>query len=256
MTSELTPEDRDFLAGEYVLGLLEGEDLLRARALLARDPAFAGEVAFWEDCFSPLFDVAPERPAPATVWPAVAAQIAQPMDGSAGGSGNGGASNVIDLQRRLTRWRGIASLAMAAAASLVLVLLVGPALREPVAPTTSETETEAARPMLAANIPIADTPLRLALTYVPERDSVTVSASGLAPDGVHDHELWLIDRQGGLHSLGVVVPGAETSHSVPAELEPELQPGARLVLTREPLGGKPEGMDAGPVVAEGQFNRI
>jgi anti-sigma-K factor RskA len=27
-------------------------------------------------------------------------------------------------------------------------------------------------------------------------------------------------------------------------------------LTREPLGGKPEGVDAGPVVAEGAFTRV
>jgi anti-sigma-K factor RskA len=29
-----------------------------------------------------------------------------------------------------------------------------------------------------------------------------------------------------------------------------------LLLTREPLGGKPAGVDAGPVVAEGQFSTI
>jgi anti-sigma-K factor RskA len=28
------------------------------------------------------------------------------------------------------------------------------------------------------------------------------------------------------------------------------------VLTREPLGGKPQGIDAGPVVAEGQLQAI
>jgi anti-sigma-K factor RskA len=32
--------------------------------------------------------------------------------------------------------------------------------------------------------------------------------------------------------------------------------GSDLVLTREPLGGKPQGIDAGPVVAEGQLQAI
>ena len=36
----------------------------------------------------------------------------------------------------------------------------------------------------------------------------------------------------------------------------KLGDGASLVLTREPLGGKPEGVDAGPVVAEGAFTRV
>ena len=32
--------------------------------------------------------------------------------------------------------------------------------------------------------------------------------------------------------------------------------GVELVLTREPLGGKPDGVDAGPVVAQGAFGAV
>jgi anti-sigma-K factor RskA len=44
--------------------------------------------------------------------------------------------------------------------------------------------------------------------------------------------------------------------ALPAAITAKLGDGAGLVLTREPIGGKPEGVDAGPVVAEGSFNRV
>ena len=39
-------------------------------------------------------------------------------------------------------------------------------------------------------------------------------------------------------------------------LPDQLGDGAGLALTREPIGGKPQGVDAGPVVAKGAFNRV
>ena len=35
-----------------------------------------------------------------------------------------------------------------------------------------------------------------------------------------------------------------------------IRPGVDVLITREPLGGKPEGKDAGPVVAKGAFSRV
>ncbi len=49
----------DTLAAEYALGLLEGEDLLRARGMVASDPDFAAAVARWERQLAPLLDEVP-----------------------------------------------------------------------------------------------------------------------------------------------------------------------------------------------------
>ena len=57
-------------------------------------------------------------------------------------------------------------------------------------------------------------------------------------------------------TLGVVDPGAVHSMPLPEEIARNLGDGAGLVLTVEPLGGKPEGEDAGPVVAEGTFAQV
>ena len=104
-----------------------------------------------------------------------------------------------------------------------------------------------------ANIPIGETPLRLAVTYIPDRTELLVSASGLTADGVHDHELWLVMPQGAPQSLGVVIPGEERRVAVDPAVAAYIGAGAQMVLTREPLGGAPKGGAAGPVVAQGQF---
>ena len=116
--------------------------------------------------------------------------------------------------------------------------------------------TIAAAP-LVATVPIGETGLRLDVTYIPESKRMVVGAIGLTADGVHDHELWLVPADGSaLQSLGVVAPGEVRSMALPAAVTAKLGDGASLVLTREPIGGKPQGVDAGPVVAKGAFNRV
>ena len=84
-----------------------------------------------------------------------------------------------------------------------------------------------------------------------------VSASGLSADGVHDHELWVVPADGSdLQSLGVVVPGEERRVTLPVEIARNMGDGVELLLTREPLGGKPVDQDAGPVVAQGALSQV
>ncbi|MEB3415921.1 anti-sigma factor [Alteriqipengyuania sp. WL0013] len=233
MTDAMSDDER--LAAEYVFGLLDGEDLLSARARLAREPGFAALVARWEDHAAPLLDAGEGHVPDEDVLARVHAQIA--------GAGDG--AQVIALRRSVTRWR-CASGAAAAAAIVMAVLVAEPADRAAPAP-----ERDAAP--LVANVPIGDTDLRLSVTYLPDRGEMLVSASGLTADGVHDHELWLVPDEGALQSLGVVAPGTERRMPISPEIAERITARAGLVLTREPLGGKPVGEAAGPVVAEGRF---
>lgn len=98
-------EDRDLFAGEFVLGLLEGEELTAAEALVASDPNFARAADVWRERFNPLaLSVEPVAP-PARLW--------QRIETSTGG-------NVVPLRR----WRaiGIGSLAVAASLAAFIVL--------------------------------------------------------------------------------------------------------------------------------------
>ena len=235
-----TPE-RNTLAAEYALGLLEGEELLQARGLVASDPEFSAMVANWERRLAPLHDETAERAPSPKVWQRIVEETSGPTQ----------TGEVIDLQSKVRRWQWVSGLTAVAAAT---------ALAFAVVPNLQPTQTPIAEPTtqapLVASIPIGDTPLRLGVTYLPDREEMLVSASGLTADGVHDHELWLVVAEGDARSLGVIAPGEERRMTLEAELASEIANGSSLVLTREALGGAVPGTDAGPVVAQGQLSVI
>ena len=242
--------DDPMIAAEMALGLLEGEELLAARGKLATDEEFAWRREWWDGWFAPLTDeVAGMEPSP-QVWDAISAQVS-------GVSATASDSNVVDLQSRLRRWQWTAGLTSAAAAVMLAVLVFAPGTGPVPTPGASETPVLAAADPLVAQVPIGDTGLRLDVTYVPESEQMLIGAIGLTADGVHDHELWLVPADGSAaQSLGVVAPGEVLAMEVPEDITRNLGDGVGLVLTREPIGGKPADQDAGPIVAEGTFTKV
>lgn len=256
---EDTPEDgvqRDdpMIAAEWALGLLEGEELLAARGKYATDPDFAWRKEWWDDWFAPLSDAMPGAEPGEHVWNGIAARVTaaqQAADAPVGDVAAG--SNVVALEARVRLWQRVAGLSSIAAAALLAWVALAPS-QSPVAP--QPVQIAAAAP-LVATVPIGETGLRLDVTYIPESEKMLVAAIGLTADGVHDHELWLVPADGSpLQSLGVVAPGEVRSMVLAPATTAKLGDGAKLVLTREPIGGKPEGKDAGPVVAKGAFSRV
>jgi len=84
--------DREYLAAEYALGILEGEELVEARGLVASDADFAREVDEWSERIAPLFDEAGEEAPPEVLWQRVKAEI----DRDRGG-------DIVDLRKRIGR---------------------------------------------------------------------------------------------------------------------------------------------------------
>jgi len=256
---ENTPEDgvtRDdpMIAAEWALGLLEGEELLAARGKYATDPDFAWRKEWWDDWFAPLTDgIAGAEPGD-QVWDGISARIAaQQATAAPVALPDAPASNVVALEARVRRWQWVAGISSMAAAVALALFMFAPG-RSPV--DAPPAQIAATAPMVAT-VPIGETGLRLDVTYIPESEKMLVAAIGLTADGVHDHELWLVPADGSaLQSLGVVAPGEVRSMALPAAVTAKLGDGASLVLTREPIGGKPQGVDAGPVVAKGAFNRV
>ena len=64
----MTDSDDRTLAGEYVLGLLEGAAKLDAERRLASDAAFAREVEFWRAHFAAFDDAAEPHPTGDELW--------------------------------------------------------------------------------------------------------------------------------------------------------------------------------------------
>ncbi|MEQ8412451.1 MAG: anti-sigma factor [Erythrobacter sp.] len=256
-----TPGSEPVLAAEYALGLLEGEALLTARGRMASDPVFAAEVRRWEERLAPLLDEVPAAMPSSEVWQRIEARVnAIKATRAEGELAGGGASpaNVVELRESVRRWQWTAGLtSLAAAVALALLVFSPDTAPAPVPKAPEDAPFFAEADPLVATVPIGDTGLRLDVTYIPETERMVVAAIGLSADGVHDHELWLAPPGGGeLQSLGVVEPGEIRSMKLPDTVARNLGEGAGLVLTREPLGGKPEGVDAGPVVAEGSFSEV
>lgn len=232
--------DDPMIAAEWALGLLEGEELLAARGKHSVDPDFAWRKEWWDNWFAPLSDeITAAEPSP-QVWDRINAAIAPAHPAQSG-------AEVVELHARLRRWRWISVLTSAAAAIALVFVFASPP--EPLPPGSSDNA-----PPLVASVPIGDAGLRLDVTYIPDTERMLVTAIGLTADGVHDHELWLVPPDGSaLQSLGVVAPGEVRSMALPDDIRQNVAAGAALVLTREPLGGKPANAEAGPVVAEGAF---
>ena len=241
--------DDPMIAGEWALGVLEGEELLNARAKAANDPNFAALKQWWDDRLAPLTDEVAGMQPSTDLWPRIKAEV----DCLANGSG----AQVIDLQSRLRRWQWTAGITSVAAAVLATLMVLGPGTEPGALPSPTETPQLAAADPLVAQVPIGDTGLRLDVTYVPETEQMLVGAIGLTADGVHDHELWLVRPDGeGVQSLGVIVPGEVRAVELGDDVIGNLGDGVQVLLSREPLGGKPEGVDPGPIVAEGVFSEV
>lgn len=257
--TEQNPDDgvtRDdpMIAAEWALGLLEGEELLAARGKYATDPDFAWRKEWWDDWFAPLSDAMSGAEPGEHVWNGIAARVTAAQEAAGAPAGDAAAgSNVVALEARVRLWQRVAGLSSIAAAALLAWVALTPP-QTPLAPQPAQ--IAAAAPMVAT-VPIGETGLRLDVTYIPESERMVVAAIGLTPDGVHDHELWLVPADGTpLQSLGVVEPGTVRSMRLPAAAVAKLGDGASLVLTREPIGGKPADKDAGPVVAKGAFSKV
>ena len=245
--------DDKTIAAEYALGLLEGEELLAARGKLATDKEFARRKEWWDNWFAPLTDdVSGAQPSP-EVWDRIEARLSSNRTADVVAAPVAASNdNVADLQGKVRRWQWTAGITSAAAAIALAVLVFTPGSAPP---TETPTQIASTDPLMAT-VPIGDTGLRLDVTYMPESERMLVTAIGLTADGVHDHELWLVPEQGELQSLGVVAPGEVVSMDLPEDIARNILDGSQVVLTREPIGGKPEGEDAGPVVAEGAFSKV
>jgi anti-sigma-K factor RskA len=245
--------DDPLIAAEWALGLLEGEELLHARGKAVTDPDFAWRKDWWDNWFAPLTDAVPGAEPGDHVWDGIAARLAAHQAAAETPSGpEVMPANVITLEARVRRWQWVSGLTSMAAAVALALFIFAPGR----SPVEAPAQVAAAAP-LVATVPIGETGLRLDVTYIPESERMLVAAIGLTADGVHDHELWLVPADGGApQSLGVVEPGAVRSMTLPETVTANLGDGASLVLTREPIGGKPEGQDAGPVVAKGAFTTV
>ncbi|MEO1968536.1 MAG: anti-sigma factor [Sphingomonadaceae bacterium] len=228
---------RETMAAEYALGLLEGAELLEARGLMANDTDFAQQVGWWEDRLAPLFDELGEMNPPANLWERIQAAIDDPAP----------PAETVLLRHRLRIWQGAATLAALAAAVLAFFTFV--------VPLPGSGPTPQAAPLVASLDLGKDKP-RIGVTVMPGAKEMLVSTAGIASDGKHQHQLWLVPASGDPRSLGVLTADHENRMAIPPMLAGRLDQGATLAVSVEPIGGSTTGLPTGPVVATAKLQKI
>jgi anti-sigma-K factor RskA len=244
MTSEEAPTTR---AGEYVLGTLAGAECEAFRAALATDPQLQAEVREWERRLAPLAGaVTPENPSPA-VWSAIEGRLAAakvaPSDDTAAAR-DGTPATVLRLRRSVVLWRGVAAMAGALAAALILFIAWGD-----LQPAAEQGQEYVAVVNRGGDLPA------LIVRVDTQQGVVTVRALGAeAPPG-RSLELWYIGAGKPPKSLGVV-ENAAGPIVIPAVLRQGGVEGATIAVTEEPKGGSPTGSPTGAIVYSGKLIEV
>jgi anti-sigma-K factor RskA len=240
-------DDPDLLAGEYVLGVLDAEEMQAVRARARREPLLARAVADWQGRLAPLVGVIGDVPPPAQLWPRIETAVAPLPQLPANDMGLGyerapaapsraaGAPGRAPRKAGYWPWATAASLALAAALAVVAFL------------------PRPAPPGEVASIAPIGAPAAAFLAHTQADGSVTLSS--IAPKPVptdHDLELWILPVGAQkVAPLGVVPSAGET-----LRLKTPPPTGTQLLISLEPKGGSPTGQPTGPVLYGGTLTPI
>ncbi|HKE46643.1 MAG TPA: anti-sigma factor [Rhodanobacteraceae bacterium] len=229
------PADRSYLAAEYVLGVLDARQRREVELLIARDRAFAREVAAWQVHLAPLADeIEPVEP-PMHILPRLRSSLFAQRRG-------GGLLESLGFWRWLAA--GTGAVAAAALAGVFVLSRPKPVPTPPTAaPMLATIKLDDGRPAFIATIDLAQgTMLVLPVTAT------------IPPDKVP--ELWLIPPGDVPHSLGVVDVAHPVAIAIPPALRSAVSLQAAVAISVEPPGGSPTGQPTGPVIAKGGISSI
>ncbi|BBK41544.1 hypothetical protein STVA_15640 [Allostella vacuolata] len=232
----MTAEERDRLAAEHVLGLLDGAEEEQALRLAVEDAGFAQAVAAWRERFAEFDRTTPAEPVPDGLWARIEHGLASPARRAAARP-----SSFAGLWQSLAFWRA-AGLA-GALASLVLALGAGLLWQQrATAPVfVAILVTDANRPAAVVNA-FADGRAEL----------VPLDAIAVPPDRAL--EIWTLwDRARGPVSIGLL-DRARTVRLNVGDL-PRTRPDQLFEITLEPRTGSPTGRPTGPILMKGNAAR-
>jgi anti-sigma-K factor RskA len=231
-------EDREILAAEYALGTLDASERAQAEGLIASDPDFAARVRYWEGRLSLLARAVGDVEPPSELWTKIAADL----PAAARSAIASGGADVIDLTRRLKRWRTATYVAGALAASLLL--FVG--IREAYQP-----KPESGR--FVAVLQQDKVSPGFLLTVDLKTKEFTVRRVGAETPRDRSFELWLVhDKFPAPRSLGVI-GDQEFTRAALSAYDPQIINEATYAVSIEPPGGSPTGVATGPIVYVGKL---
>lgn len=231
----MNPDDeRDVLAGEMALGLLEGEELAVARRLMLSDREFAERVRWWNHSLACMAERAGSIEPDSSVWTAIERRL-----------GEGGVADFVAPEPAargsatgLSGMRLLAALGGAAAAAAVFTLfLVSPQLTQPVpGPAGTQVVSDG---RLVAQLQSEDGSITLAGLVEPEAGVLSLNVAGLQPGAGAAPELWAIPADGIPRSLGQIPQSGSFNRELSAEERSIFVEGTALAVTYEESGTIP-----------------
>lgn len=241
------PEDRDVLAGEYVLGLLDAAATAEVEHALASDADLARRVAFWEERLLPLAAALGK----VEVDPAQWARIEQDLATRRQALGRTTTLPLPRPRRAVLRavWRSPAlwrvTTALATAAALLLAILPRPML----APAESPTRYFA---ILQSRDATGQESGPGWLIQIAQNGTVrSLPLADVRPGSGRSLQLWTLwDQTRGPVSLGVLPPGGEIR--LPPERLEAIGDGQLFEITLEPEAGSPIGRPTGRILFIGR----
>ena len=233
----MTPEERDALAGEYVLGTLEaGAAREVERALAAGDAELREAVERWEARLAPLAVLAPEEAPPPGLWARIEAAL-PPLRAGAAPPPRQAPEPRRAGRWRTDPWRWFALGSGAIAAGLAALLLIHPPAEAPLMTVLLSSRDQPAWLVEAE----PGGALRLA----------AVNRQPVPSDRVM--QLWALPQGATAPtSLGLISPEAGQYSVSTTAVRPE--PGMLIEITLEPPGGSPTGRPTGPVLFIGRLS--
>jgi len=169
-------------------------------------------------------------------------------------------SNVVQLARRVSRWRRMTVVMGAIAALLALYIglaqfapgLVPLGPRAPVVAQSTAPAQLGAR--LVAVLQQEPTAPAFLLTVDPQSRTLVVRRVSATPEADRSYELWLISSQFPTpRSLGVVGNDEFTQRPIPGNFDVATLRAASYAVSLEPSGGSPSGVPTGPVLFTGKI---
>ena len=229
----MSPQDRDELAGDYVLGTLSAVHRREVEQRLPGDAALRAAVQRWHEELLPLAALADPVDPSAQVWRRIetslelaAAPVASPR--AARVAPSAGWWNSVKL------WRGLAGTGFATAAVMAAVLVTRPGAL-PAAPqylvVLVAPQDKAPGWVVQASSSQQLSLIPLGQAEIPAEKSLQFWTKG---------ENW-----NGPVSLGLIKPGQTVR--IPLDKLPPLQPNQLFELTLEPVNGSPINRPTGPI---------
>lgn len=230
----MTPAERDALAAEHALGLLEDGEAARAARLVETDADFAGRVEAWRVRLAEIDETATAVPAGEALWHRIETRLGGPV--RATGPGTAVARRLAVLWDSLGFWRG-AGLAAGAACLALVVGLALVAARQPA-------------PVLVAALLTDDNRVAAIVNVGADGRANLVPLADLPVPAGRALEVWTLwDRARGPVSVGLSRSARRLDLRV-GDL-PKVAPDQLFEITLEPEGGSPTGRPTGQILMKG-----